>query len=122
MGNGVFSAGRGGAPLVEEEARAARARLDAWRSETGEVLEALIQKLKTDFPNIPSSVAADPEFARSEALSAVGVEAERCAALLAQDDADATRLQQIRHNVKIAESRIAKLDQEISEIAGDVKV
>lgn len=84
-------------------------------------LEALIQELQSDFVNLPSSVATDPEFARSEALSVVQAEAGRCAARLAQNSADATRLRETEREVEVIGQRIATLDQEISKLADDAE-
>ena len=107
--------------VVEEAAQTAAARLSAWRSGAGGAIERLIQELRSDFPNLPSPVATGPEFAQSEALSAVLIEVERCAALLAQDDADATRLVGVVQHVKAMEGRIETLDQESSKLAGDAE-
>jgi len=106
---------------AEEEDRAARAALEAWRSHAGQSLEALIENLRGMFADLPSPASTDPEYARANTLKTVRAERERCVRQLTQDEADAARIADLDQNLVRENARLATLIQQISGLAGDAE-
>jgi exonuclease SbcC len=106
---------------VEEEDRVARAALEAWRSHTGQSLEALIENLRGMFADLPSPASTDPEYARANTLKTVRAELERCVRQLSQDEADAAKIAELDQNLVRKNARLATLTQQLSKLAGDAE-
>jgi len=62
---------------LESEAAEAGQNAEAWRNSEGRELETVVSTLGDLFPELPSSVSTDPEFARATALRSVEKELAR---------------------------------------------
>jgi exonuclease SbcC len=105
---------------VAEELAASEA-LRIWRSDAGEVLEALIDELRGIFPDLPSIASTDPETALRTALSRVIADLERCARTIAQDDVLANEIEALDQSVAHGRARMVLVDEQLSQIAGDTE-
>jgi exonuclease SbcC len=104
---------------LESAAAEARQDAEAWRNSDGRELETIVGRLFDLFPELPSSISTDPEFARATALRSVEKELTRCASLLVQDEADQKRLNELNQELSRAQARSSILDQQISGLAAD---
>lgn len=105
--------------VVEDEERMARGALTNWRDAAGQRLEVVIEDLRSIFPNLPSLASTDPQTAVATAIDRVASELKRCSDLLAQDDLATTQLATVEQDVERGRARIAVIDGQISELAGD---
>lgn len=103
-----------------EETDAAEA-LRIWWTDAGKVLEAVIDQLRVTFPDLPSVASTDPQTAQRTALSRVEADLERCARAIAQDDALAVQIEALDQAVAKGRARIAIVDEQLGEIAGDTE-
>jgi exonuclease SbcC len=104
---------------AENAAAEAQQNAEAWRNNDGRELETVVSQLADLFPELPSSISTDPEFARATALRSVEKELNRCASLLAQDEADKRRLGELDQELSRVQARGSILDQQISDLAAD---
>ena len=104
---------------LESAAAEAQRDVDVWRSNEGRELETLVSRLTDIFPELPSSLSTDPEFARETALRSVEKELSRCVSLLTQDVADSKRISELDQEFSRIQARDALLDQQISGLAAD---
>jgi DNA repair protein SbcC/Rad50 len=99
---------------AEQAIAEANARLEAWRSSTGEILENLFANLREFFSDLPSPLSAGPERARAVAIQALGAELKRCIGMLTRDAEDMTRIELLDQNIARAQVRAAVLDEQIA--------
>jgi DNA repair protein SbcC/Rad50 len=104
---------------LERDAELARVKADEWRASSGRDLEILVDQVSNLFPDLPSPMETDPEFARTTALRSVTKELVRCTTLLIQDEADTKQLAQLNQNLSRARARSIRLDQQIAGLADD---
>ena len=104
---------------IEEERDLAERAASTWKMKVGQTLELLIENLRTEFPNLPSSVVNDPEFARTSVLKTVTEEVGRCSRELEQDDKGTKRIVELNRQVAEARARTGSLDGEIAKVAQD---
>ncbi len=105
--------------LAEGQERSARAALETWRHQAGHRLEAIIEGLRSIFPDLPSLASTDPQTAIKAAEERINGELNRCNNVLSQDDLAATQLLAIEEAIERGRARIAVTDGQISELAGD---
>lgn len=116
------SAGHDERNALEEGARATRALLDQWRSGPGRSLDDLIKELASQFPNLPSATATDPELARVTAARTVSKELERCIVLLTQDMSDAARISVLSQELERATARSKVIDEQLASLSDNASV
>lgn len=105
--------------VAEDEERTARVAVANWRDSAGQRLELVIEDLRSIFPNLPSLASTDPQTAIATATERVVSELRRCNDLLAQDDLATTQLATVDQDLERGRARIAVIDAQISELAGD---
>ena len=105
--------------MLEALCRQSNTTLDIVHAEDGPPITQRTSGLADLFPELPSSVSTDPEFARATALRSVEKEFTRCASLLTQDEADIKRLSELDQELLRAHGRGAILDQQISGVAAN---
>jgi len=106
---------------AEAELRLIRADLDAWSSRTGRRLEAAIGRLREVFPDLPSVSSTDPQIALQTALTRTERELRRCQTLIAQDDANLAKLEELGQLIQRTTDRIARADEQLGTLGKDVE-
>jgi exonuclease SbcC len=106
---------------AEAEETASAEALRIWWADAGKVLEAVIDQLRVTFPDLPSVASTDPQTAQRTALSRVEADVERCTRAIAQDDALAVQIEAVDQAVAKGRARIAIVDEQLGEIAGDTE-
>ena len=107
------AANRAGRVMAAGTARDAHAALDVWRSSSGTRLQGLFAQLRDYVPDLPSLESVGPERASAAAIQALGVEVERCGALLARDDAYRANIIAFDRDIIELRDRATSLDGEI---------
>jgi len=104
---------------AETETQAASSALKKWREEGGARLEAVIERLRSIFPDIPSLASTDPQTAIRTTDARLTAELNRCNNQLSQDDFATSHLAIIEQTIARGRARIAIIDAQISELAID---
>lgn len=112
----VDAAARDSAELAMAEVNA---KLQAWRSSTGETLETLFAKLREFFSDLPSPLSAGPERARAAAIRTLRAELDRCVGMLTRDADDMARIEMLDRNIERARARATVLDEQIAGHASE---
>lgn len=99
---------------LERAAGAARTISEEWGSTTGNLLEQLINELRGEFPDLPSSATTDPTVAFDTALARTRAELTRCNELIMTDDAATSTFSLLSQSVEQARSRIALLNEQLA--------
>jgi len=108
-----------GKDSAETEEATSREALRSWRENAGNVLETLVDKLRATFPDLPSVASTDPATALRTALSRVEADLDRCTKSIAADDALASQIEAFEQAAAQSKARIALVDEQLSQIAGD---
>ena len=77
--------------------------------------------MRATFPDLPSVASTDPQTAQRTALSRVEADLERCTRAIAQDDALAVQIEALDQAVAKGRARIAIVEEQLGEIAGDTE-
>jgi exonuclease SbcC len=93
--------------------------LKDWQASTGRELDALFERLRLFFANLPSPQSVGPEKSRTAAVQTVSAELDRCRALLAGDQTDAKRLASLDQDIERARARSVVLDQQVATYASN---
>lgn len=95
-------------------AEAARRAADEWTSISGAALEALIDSLRPDFPDLPSVASTQPVDAQAEALERVNSELARATKTLETAAASESDLRQLDAELERDHARIALVHDQLS--------
>ena len=99
---------------AEAGAKAADKALKIWLRTVGKQLSDTFQRLAAYFPDLPSPLANQPEYARVTARMAIISETQRCEQSLAQDAAARRKANDADSDRKRHQARLALLDEDIS--------
>ena len=103
----------------EAEETAAASEVYAWRAGLGATLDALLDGLRSMFPDLPSSASTDPSTAHATAIARVVAEVNRLQDALKQEYDAATRERGLDEDVRRVGSRIQIIDEQIAAVADD---
>lgn len=113
------AAAQAGTDLVQAEALA-RTRLESWQTGLGASLQTTLAALTTDFPEL-ASVDADVDGVRDAAERAVSEALQHLDQRLADDVQAAQREAELAEGIAQGRLRLAAIDAEIAETAGDTE-
>jgi DNA repair protein SbcC/Rad50 len=92
---------------------------EAWRTMTGGELERLTGLLRSDFPDLPSWSATDPETARSQAERRVSAEIARLDSAIERERTSQNGADNVAAELARAQSRKTIVDDQFRAIASD---
>jgi DNA repair protein SbcC/Rad50 len=105
--------------VLEDEYKDATEAAEAWRATTGADLERLTGLLRSDFPDLPSWSATDPETARSQAEGRVSTEIARLDSAIERERTSQKGADSVAAEMARAQSRKTIVDDQIRAIASD---
>jgi exonuclease SbcC len=101
-----------------DEADAHRS-VTAWRDTAGDVLEFVLNQLRWQFSDLPTSGAAGPKTAHEAATVRVDAEILRLRSILDRDAAAVKRVAEIEEGLERANARVTLVDDQIAGLASD---
>jgi exonuclease SbcC len=104
---------------TEAEEAAASLQATAWRETTGVVLERVLNQLREQFSDLPTSAAAGPKTAHEIAVTRVDAELQRLQSTLDRDAAAIKRVSEIDEALERANARVTLVDDQIAGLAAD---
>lgn len=102
---------------AEQASVTARDALSSWQSKTGRHLEALIEAIRTTFPDVPPA-SSDPAMSHQAASHTVHTALVRNQALGAADDTATRQLSELQVAIRQGQARINQIDQELASTQG----
>lgn len=102
---------------LEQRAHESAAIAEAWVTSAGSGIETILELVRSEFADVPSTAESSPTEAVDRALSRAAAEAKICAERLRVDDERRAQEQALQSRLSNAQSRLAVINEQIADMA-----